>query len=241
MLGYLAHHHEGRSLKHLSDDLNLPMSSTHDLLQALIDIDAVRVTGPKSYTIGPRSVRLGLSIAGTVSLRDVAGPHLRALSEEIDENVYLAIRVGDDVVYAARYDASQLLSVVIQLGGSRPLHGSAAGKLIAAFDPVLENKVITSSPIEQFTPYTLTNPDDLRAEYAKIRSQRYSVSEGESVDGITGVATPIVAVDGSVVAAVHVSAPKGRLASDRLPGVLGQMLDTGATISRQLGTDESLL
>ena len=38
VLGYLAHHHEGRSLSHLATDLALPMSSTHDMMQALLEI-----------------------------------------------------------------------------------------------------------------------------------------------------------------------------------------------------------
>jgi len=235
VLGYLAHHHEGRSLSRLAADLSLPMSSTHDLLQALVEIGAVRLAGPRVYALGPRAVALGLSISESVQLRPVARPHLRALSEEINENVYLAMRTGDEVVYADRYEASQLLSVVIELGGGRPLHGSAVGKLMAAFDPELETKVLSSSRLEQFTPFTLVKRDELRAEYAAIRDRGYSVSDGESVEGIIGLATPIVDRDGTVVAAVHVSAPRGRLSDDRLPVVVSQMINTGGAVSRQLG------
>jgi DNA-binding IclR family transcriptional regulator len=235
VLGYLANHHEGRSLSHLATDLGLPMSSTHDLLQALVEIGAVRLAGPRTYALGSRAVSLGLSIADSVQLRKVARPHLRELAGEVDENVYLAVRTGDDVVYADRYEASQLLSVVIELGGGRPLHGSAVGKLVAAFNPDLESKVLRSSRLEPFTPLTLVDRDLLRTEYAAIRERGYSVSDGESVEGIIGLAAPIVDADGAVIAAVHICAPRGRLAADRLPMVVGAMSATGATISAQLG------
>lgn len=238
VLGYLAAHHDGRSLSHLATDLSLPMSSTHDLLQALIEIDAVRLASPRTYALGPRAVSLGLSIAESVDLRKVARPFLRELTEEIGENVYLALRTGDDVVYADRYEASQLLSVTIKLGGGRPLHGSAVGKLLAAFDPGLESKVLSSSRLEPFTPYTLVNRERLRAEYAAVRERGYSVSDGESVEGIIGLATPIVDADRAVVAAVHVSAPRGRLSEDRLPVVVTRMATTGAAVSRQLGAPD---
>lgn len=235
VLGYLAHHHEGRSLSHLATDLGLPMSSTHDLMQALVEIGAVRLAGPKTYALGPRSVSLGLSIADSVQLRKVARPHLRELAAEVDENVYLAVRTGNDVVYADRLEASNLLSVVIELGGGRPLHGSAVGKLLTAFNPDLESAVLRSAHLEPFTPFTLVDRDRLRAECARIRERGYSVSDGESVEGIVGLATPIVDAEGTVVAAVHVCAPRGRLAADRLPMVVAAMSGTGAVISAQLG------
>ncbi|WP_181193179.1 IclR family transcriptional regulator [Prauserella shujinwangii] len=235
VLGYLANHHDGRSVKHLSDDLGLPMSSTHDLLQALLELGAVRLVGQRSYALGPRSIGLALSIVDSVKLRQVARPYLIELCEEVNENTYLAVRSGDEVVYADRYEASQLLSVVIQLGGGRPLHASAVGKLIAAFDPELQSATLTAPRLEPLTPYTLTNREFLREEYVAIQSRAYSVSDGESVEGIIGLATPIMDANGAVVAAVHISAPRGRLSPDRCPVVLTQMLRTGARISRQLG------
>ncbi|QIZ01121.1 IclR family transcriptional regulator [Streptomyces sp. S1D4-11] len=241
VLGYLAHHHEGRSLTHLSADLSLPMSSTHDLMQALVEIGVVRLAGPRTYALGPRAVILALSIVDSVRLREVARPFLRELSEEISENTYLAVRTGDNVVYADRIEASQQLAVVIRLGDSRPLHGSAVGKLIAAFDPELAGRVLSSSRLEQYTPFTLTNRAELRAEYDAIRERGYSISDGESVEGIIGLATPIIDARGEAVAAVHVSAPRGRLSVDRLPVVVGHMLSAGAAVSRQLGAADDML
>ncbi|GHF18742.1 IclR family transcriptional regulator [Amycolatopsis deserti] len=241
VLGYLAHHHEGRSLTHLSADLSLPMSSTHDLMQALVEIGVVRLAGPRTYALGPRAVMLALSIVDSVQLRAVARPFLRDLSEEINENTYLAVRTGDEVAYADRIETSQQLSVIIRLGDARPLHGSAVGKLMAAFDDELAKRVLSSSRLEQYTPLTLTNRATLRAEYAEIRERGYSVSDGESVEGIIGLATPIVNANGEAVAAVHVSAPRGRLAEDRLPVVVSHMLATAAAVSRQLGASAELI
>jgi DNA-binding IclR family transcriptional regulator len=192
------------------------------------------MAGPRTYALGPRSIGLALSIVDSVKLRHVARPHLVQLCEQLNENVYLAVRSGNDVVYADRYEASQLLSVVIQLGGGRPLHGSAVGKLIAAYNPDLEARALGASRLEQFTPFTLTNRDQLRAEYAAIRERAYSISDGESVEGIIGLATPIVDATGIIIAAVHISAPRGRLAPDRRPMVLAQMLQAGVQVSRQL-------
>ncbi|MFJ4465949.1 IclR family transcriptional regulator [Streptomyces sp. NPDC089424] len=235
ILGYLAQHQEGCTLKRLCDDLALPMSSAHDLLQVLVELDAVKLLGQRTYALGPRSVVLALSIVDSVDIRHVSRPYLVELCEEINENTYLAVRSGSSVVYADRQEAGQTLSVVMKLGGPRPLHGSAVGKLMAACNADLEQRVLHAPELEKFTPYTLVNRDRLRHEFEGIRASGYSVSDGESVEGILGVATPVVDASGAVNAAVHVSAPRGRLSPDRLPFVVAAMSRAAAQISRQLG------
>jgi IclR family acetate operon transcriptional repressor len=232
---YLAHHQEGSALKPMCDDLGMPMSSAHDLVTALTELDAVRASGQKTYVLGPRSLVLALSIVDSVDLRQVCRPFLLALCESVNENTYLALRSGNTVTYADRYEAGQNLSVVMKLGGARPLHASSIGKLFAAFNPDLEARVLSAATLEQFTPFTLTNRDTLTRELNVIRERGYSVTEGESVEGITGLATPVYDATGTMNAAVHISAPRGRLAPDRLPIVLTEMLRTSAAISEQLG------
>jgi IclR family acetate operon transcriptional repressor len=235
ILEYLAHHQEGSALKPMCEHLSMPMSSAHDLISALLELDAVRQQDQKTYVLGPRSLVLALSIVDSVDLRQVSRPFLMRLCESVNENTYLAVRSGNTVTYADRYEAGQNLSVVMKLGGARPLHGSSIGKLLAAFNPDLEARVLASADLEQLTPFTLTNREALTREMAIIRDRGYSVSDGESVEGIVGLATPIFDSTGIVSAAVHISAPRGRLSSGRLPIVLTEMLRTGAAISEQLG------
>jgi len=232
---YLAHHQEGSALKRMCDDLAIPMSSAHDLMSALVELDAVRQADQKTYVLGPRSFVLALSILDSVDLRQVSRPFLLQLCESVNENTYLALRSGNTVTYADRYEAGQNLSVVMKLGGARPLHGSRIGKLFTAFNPDLAARVLEAENLEQLTQFTLTDPEVLTTELAGIRERGYSVSDGESVEGIIGLATPIVDATGAVSAAVHISAPRGRLAGDRLPVVVAEMMRTSGAISEQLG------
>ncbi len=235
ILEFLARNQEGSALKPMCEQLGMPMSSAHDLVSALVELDAVRQNDTKTYVLGPRSLVMALSIIDSVDLRQVARPFLLELCESLNENIYLALRSGNTVTYADRYEAGQNLSVVMKLGGSRPLHGSSIGKLFAAFNPDLEARVLGATSLDQLTPFTLTNREDLARELEKIRDRGYSISDGESVEGILALATPIFDATGTVNAAVHISAPRGRLSPDRLPVVLTEMLNTGAAISEQLG------
>lgn len=233
----LSQHPDGRTLKHLSEDLKLPMSSTHDLLQAMVEIDAIRATGSRTYALGKKAITLSLTIVDSLSLRNIARQYLATLSGEIGENVYLGVRTGDTVYYVDRFEASQALSVVMQLGSERPLHASSVGKLIAAYNPDLEQKVLSASTLYPYTQFTKTNRAELRAEYASIRQRGFSMSDGESVEGIVGLSAPIWDHTGTTIAAVHVSAPRGRLAEDRRPFIIDQLRQAGIAISVQLGAD----
>ncbi|MBU8820806.1 IclR family transcriptional regulator [Mycolicibacterium goodii] len=241
ILEYLAHHQEGSALKPLCEDLKMPMSSAHDLMSSLVELDAARQLDHKTYVLGPRSLVMALSIVDSVDLRQISRPYLLELCETVNENTYLAVRSGNTVTYADRYESGQNLSVVMKLGGDRPLHGSSIGKLFAAFNSDLEQRVLASHELEQLTPFTLTDPPELERELAVIRDRGYSVSDGESVEGIIGLATPIFDSHGVVNAAVHISAPRGRLSADRLPVVVTEMLRTGAAISEQLGATGKVL
>jgi DNA-binding IclR family transcriptional regulator len=241
ILEYLAHHQEGSALKPMCEHLRMPMSSAHDLVSALLELDAVRQLDQKTYVLGPRSLVLALSIVDSVDLRQISRPFLVQLCEAVNENTYLAVRSGNTVTYADRYEAGQNLSVVMKLGGSRPLHGSSIGKLFTAFNADLEAKVLDSKDFDQLTPFTITNVDSLAQELATIRERGFSVSDGESVEGIVGLATPIFDATGAVNAAVHISAPRGRLSADRLPAVLTEMLRAAAAISEQLGAPDGAI
>ncbi|CAN5421179.1 IclR family transcriptional regulator [soil metagenome] len=232
---YLAHHQEGSALKPMCDALAIPMSSAHDLMAALVQLDAVRPSDSKTYVLGPRSMVLALSILDSIDIRQVSRPFLLALCETVNENVYLALRSGQTVTYADRYEAGQNLSVVMKLGGARPLHGSSIGKLLTAYNSDLEEKLLADTDPERLTPFTITDHDAIANELKLIRERGYSVSDGESVEGIVGLAAPITDATGTVNAAVHISAPRGRLAADRLPEVLHAMIHTAASISEQIG------
>src|ERR1700754_3631856 len=97
ILEYLARHQEGSALKPMCEHLRMPMSSAHDLISALLELDAVRQLDQKTYVLGPRSLVLALSIVDSVDLRQISRPFLVQLCEAVNENTYLAVRSGNTV------------------------------------------------------------------------------------------------------------------------------------------------
>lgn len=234
VLELLAPHPAGLTVTEVSQQLGLPLSSTHNLLQRLVKAEAVIVTGDLRYSIGGRAVRYGIRIMEGLNLRGVARRHLQDLAALLGEDVYLAERFGDKIVYTDRVAGHRPVKLDIRLGQSLLLHATSVGKLFTAHHPELRTLMLDRERPE-LTPKTVVHEDDLQRELKVIRERGYSVSREEAVIGIVGLAVPVRDASSRVVAALHLSA----LAAHWDPTVekewLRRTLDAAQAVERNLG------
>jgi DNA-binding IclR family transcriptional regulator len=95
-------------------------------------VEAVLVTSDLRYSIGGRAVRYGIRIMEGLDLRSRARRHLQDLAQLLGEDVYLAERYGDRVIYTDRVAGHRSVKLEIQLGQALHLHATSVGKLFAA-------------------------------------------------------------------------------------------------------------
>jgi len=89
--------------------------------------------------------------------------------------------------------------------------GQGVGKALLAFaDPVLV-ETICERPLKPVGPRTITSPELLRRELARVRNLGLAFDQEESGPGVACVASPILRTDGSASAAVSVSGWSGRM------------------------------
>jgi DNA-binding IclR family transcriptional regulator len=212
--------------------LDAPLSSTHDLLKAMVDTSLLHLTD-RHYGIGPRAIRAALSVMDSVAVQRLARRHLEELVETIGFDVYLALSSGGRVIYVSRFAGRQRVNLDLELGRSLFLHSTSVGKLFAAFDRTVYQAMM-AKPRPAVTPSTRTTPAELDRDLALIREKRFSVSRGESIQGIVGLATPVFAIDGSLAAAVHVSALRTALPAKQLNAVIRRMTATSHAIEDDL-------
>lgn len=234
VLELLVGHAGGMTVTEIAKRLELPVSSSHNLLQRMVASEVVSVTEDLRYALGPRAVRLGLRIADELEVRSVARRHLQDLALATGEDVYLAVRLGENVTYVDRVPGSRPVSVEIRLGRELYLHATAVGKLYAALDPSLRPRLEHNDP-PALTAHTITDPDTLDAELERIRHTGFAVSREEAVDGIVGLAVPVRDATGRLAAAVHIS----RLAAGLTDAVETSLIDAArsaaSAVERDLG------
>lgn len=166
----------------------------------------------KFFTPTPRMVRLGSIYADTVPLPQLAGPHLIALREEIDESVSLAVMEGDESLFVARSEAPRIFNTGVRVGARLPLYASATGHvLLAALDDEELDLYLDQVDMVARTERTLTEPRLLRQRIELVRREGMAVSDEELEAGLYSLAVPVRDARGATVAAISVSAAVARL------------------------------
>ena len=228
---------EGLRLTEISQTLGAPVSSTHNLLQTMLAAEVLGVSEDLRYSVGPRAIRLGVRIVNALDARTAGRRHLESLAKRLGNDVYLAMRVGNRVVYVDRFRGSEPVSVNIRLGDSLALHATAVGKLFAACEPDLRTLVLRRSR-RALTSATITATDELQAEFERIRESGVSVSREEAYEGIVGIAAPVRDPSGRLAAAVHLSALRAGLSEEREKEFVAQTAVAAAAIETDLGVLE---
>lgn len=203
VLELLSGHAEGLRLTEINQALGVPLSSTHTPLRAMTEADLVVASG-RRYRVGPRALLLNIRLVDGVTIKEAARRHLPTLVDEIGHDVYLAMRVGDDVIYVDHFESRRSVSITIRLGRRLHLHATSVGKLFAAFHTDLRARTL-SGPLRMVASNTITKPEQLEMALDTIRKEGFSISHGEGVEGITGLAVPLHDPTGTVVAAIHIS------------------------------------
>lgn len=235
MLETVARSNGPRGVSELGRELGITRSNAHRLLQTLAALGYVRQDEErKQYEATLRLFELGSAVVAHRDIRTVSQPVMRALGRQVDENVILSVRDGSEVIVLDRVEGTRTLRTYTPLGSRNPIHCTSAGKLLLAYAPAdIVDDVMGS--LQKFTARTIVAAAKLQAELQRIRAQGFAIAQAEWREDVGGVCAPIRQSDGSIVAALGVSGPIGRLNPARIKVLLPQLLAAARDISERLG------
>lgn len=225
---------DGMTVTEIGKRLELPISSSHNLLQRMVAAEVVTVADDLRYSLGPRAVRLGIRIVDGLEVRALSRRHLLELARETGDDVYLAVPFGRRVAYVDRFPGSRPVTVDIRLGQSLYLHATSVGKLFAAHDGPLRRRLFAQER-PQLTGHTITGAAELELELARIVEQDHAISREEAIVGVVGLAVPIRDDHGTLVAAIHISALSNRMSAAEEAELLAAARGAAVQIERDLG------
>ena len=206
VLEALARSDNGVGVSELARELNLTKSNTFRLLQSLVALGYARNSEQKLYFATMKVWQVGLQVIDNLDLPQVAAPHLRRLSEQTGEAIYLAIRDGFSVVYIDKIESTQPIRSWNPIGGSAPLHCVGTGKALLAADYERLRHQMPERLI-RFTERTITGMDDLDADMAATQARGYALDTGEYRDRILSFGAAVRLPNGQPIAAVGLSMP----------------------------------
>lgn len=193
--------HRELTLTELAGRSELPVPTTHRLVGELVTGGALLRRANGRYVVGRRLWDLGLLAPVQTGLRQVAAPFLNDIHSATRATVQFAIRDGSHTLYLEQLSGRSSVPVLNRAGSRLPMHATGVGKVLLAHAPSdVEEQVLAN--LTRLTPYTITQPELLRAQLDKIRRDGYATTIEEMTLGACSIAVPVRRADDSVAAAV---------------------------------------
>jgi IclR family transcriptional regulator, pca regulon regulatory protein len=227
--------HPSLTLSEVARATGLTRAAARRFLLTLVELGYMRTDG-RLFALRPRVLELGWAYLSSLSLPEVALPHLEALVARTRESSSVSILDNGDVVYVARVPTKRIMTVAISVGTRFPAYATSMGRVLLAARPTdWLNAYLKDTTFTRITPHTVTNPRALHAELIKIRTQGWALVDQELEEGLRSIAAPIRNPAGEVIAAVNVSAHASRGTPESLrTALLPDLLHTATAITTDL-------
>jgi DNA-binding IclR family transcriptional regulator len=204
------------SIGDLARRSSLPRSTVHRLVVNLVRLGFLtRDPRTERYRLGLLLAELGTIALSRMGLREIARPIMARLADETGEVACLAVLEHNRAVYIDVVEGRHGLQLRAAVGGVAQLHTSATGTMLLAHLSEAEvRRIAVQTNLPRFTPRTITKIEPLLERLAEIRRRGFSIDNGESEEGLTGLAAPVRSASGEVQAALVIAGPAERILGD---------------------------
>jgi IclR family pca regulon transcriptional regulator len=228
------------TLSDVARETSLTRAAARRFLLTLEDLGYVRAED-RRFSLTPRVLELGYSFLSSLTLPEIAQPHLRELVGYVNESSSVSVLDGADIVYVAREPTQRIMTVAISVGTRFPAYATSMGRVLLAglADAQLEAS-LSRAELKKLTSETMTDADALRGELERVRRQGWAIVDQELEGGLRSVAAPIRDPRGNVVAAINISTHASRTTLDSIrKTMLPQLLDIAGRIERDLAASRA--
>lgn len=198
-------------------ELDLPRSTTYDLLATLVAHGyALHLAGDRQYALGPSAYELAAGYARHAPLARVGRRALERMVDAIGESGHLAVLHGKDVLYVIeeRARSRARATLVTDAGVRLPAHLTASGlAMLAELPPVQLRSLYGNNGdfVRRTSAETPSTPAQLRASLAEVRRDGVAFEHGSVTEGFSSVAAAVVDHAGWPQAAVAITWKDGQI------------------------------
>lgn len=230
--------HPEWSVSELARHIGLHKTTTFRLLGALMHEGMLeRDEQSGTYRLGPELIALGSQALRSTDLYNASHAELEAVARDTGEAATIEILVGDEVVILDEVHGRYLVGGRPDFGLRFPAHATSTGKLLLAAERSanVSGKRAMKGRLAQLTPKTITDPDELEKELAKVARQGFATAIDEIEEGFAAVGAPIRDFAGRTVAAMSVGGARVRFTRVRIAELTVRVREAADLVSRRLG------
>jgi DNA-binding IclR family transcriptional regulator len=190
--------------------------------------------------------RLGFGIIELAEIAKVssgivsqARPIMRKIRDELNETVYLAVRVGDNRVNLEQIEGLRDVRRVVAVGTLNPLYmGSTSLVILAAMPDDEISAYLGRTELVPPFPGAKVDAQTLLRQIASIRRNSYGETHNKRLDEGASVSAAIYGPEDELLGALTVTVPIGRYTDNARSRIIGSVTTMARVLSRELGASD---
>ncbi|MEY2840010.1 MAG: hypothetical protein RJB60_2309 [Pseudomonadota bacterium] len=195
-----------QTLSEAAERVGMTRAGARRILLTLQTLGFVEMEG-RQFRLTPKVLELGYAYLSSQPWWNLSQPVLEELTLQLKESTSGAVLDGADIVYVLRVPTHKIMSINLGVGTRLPAWCTSMGRVLLAALPEDEREQrVAAMEMVPRTPKTVTDPDELLMQLAKVRRQGYALINEELELGLLSMAVPLRDRSGRVVAAINVSA-----------------------------------
>jgi len=236
ILAMLAKENRPLMLKEIGAALELPKSSTFEIVYTMLARGFLEQDENKKFSLGLKTFEIGSAYLKGVDVVQAAIPYLEALAKLVNETVFLAVNKDSRIVYLYKAIGSSNIVHTCDLGSHNSMHCTGLGKaLLAGYSDERVRKIAEDQTLTRLAQRTLTSLDDLFEELSKTRERGYAVDDRENRDDSFCVAAPLFSTHKEPIAAISVATFFFKIDERYYDLLSREVPKTAMEISRKMG------
>ncbi|MBN9888907.1 IclR family transcriptional regulator [Salipiger abyssi] len=232
---------KGVGVTSLATALGTSKSRIHRHLQTLVQQGYVfQHEDSERYEIGHQLVSLGQAVLDNSGLVGASRDSLLALRDRIGRSAVASQLTPEGMLVIATVRGPSPIEIGVRVGSLLSFNGSAQGKVAAAFSSEAFQQRVLTGELTAYTEHTITDPEQLAAEFAEIRARGWATAPNQAALGLNTLASPILDASGAACGTVGIVDLAQSLDAEPDPEHIAAVLDTARRISVLMGHSGAL-
>jgi len=208
ILSLLSTIREGLTLSELSDILEIPRSSTHQLLHEMTEKKFLCLVD-KKFRIGRKIFEIGISASRNYVMLDQVRSIIKEASDRLGKVIQFGVLDQSEVVYLQKAKPQGGVSLESRMGVRLPAHATAIGKaMLANLTPEEIEATYSGQEFIRYTSNTISDYEKLVEALQSISRKGYSEDKGEFTEGVFCLGMSVGLIPSGELGAVSISMAK---------------------------------
>jgi IclR family KDG regulon transcriptional repressor len=234
ILEFLDGSRRGWNISELSRKLRIPKSTTHVIVLTLQRLGYLTLDArTREYSLGLKVYGLGRGLMKSFSLPERALRPMQRLVQVTRCTSQLAVMADDQAMYIQKVEGPGIIQFDSYVGKRTNLHCTAVGKVLLAYaSEQKQEHILARKSFAHYTNRTITSPNLLRKELAKVRQRGYAVDDEEEELEVRCVAAPVYNQSGECMAALTIAGTIGQIREENIDELARYVIQAADKIFR---------